>query len=480
MASITKLSYPITSVIVTFLFSLSRATSPGSRTSFTLDLIHKHSIIHHSPPSKPYYPSRSSLQRSFDRINGVSAFPDELAPKADPIGLSLGDGDYLMKVSIGTPPTHIYASIETRSDLIWTQCEPCVMCFRQHDPYFRPNNSSTYAPLPCDSPTCYPNLNTSAAAFSSLATTCSDGACFYFQREGSFLTDGLLGTDNVTLADVVNLPGATFGCGVFNAYGGANYTDDNDNAPTTRPSGSVGLGPGPNSLVSKVHEYSVTESFAYCLTPPFVNSNNGAGKIRFGRTDFTNDTVSDHSNTTFVPMSFLDPYSDYRFILHGIGVGGEMVEFSKVSSSGRGVKLYMIMDTGTPLTFLPSAFYDAVAAKVENQTKHLDKVEDPLGVLEPCYDVRGGVGNELADVDVPEMTVHFELPGNGQSAPGTLKLRPDNTFIKTSEDVACLAFAPTMSENTGVYGNLAQMNFLVTYDMDMEQLWFKEADCSTI
>ena len=38
-------------------------------------------------------------------------------------------GQHLMKASIGTPPVDIYDIIDTASDLVWTQCVPCDVCF---------------------------------------------------------------------------------------------------------------------------------------------------------------------------------------------------------------------------------------------------------------------------------------------------------------------------------------------------------------
>ncbi|CAN1245710.1 Aspartic proteinase nepenthesin-1 [Linum grandiflorum] len=298
-----------------FPIPLAIPTTKSDKT-ITLDLIHKASFLSHTQ----YYDRlTNSLQRSIHRVNRLINSSSGSSYINHAIMLHPGDGDYLMKISIGTPSVDIYAALETRSDLIWTQCKSCIVCFNQNGPYYDPSNSSTYAPLSCDSSLCYPSVQDAGSTFSSLATACSNGSCFYFQREGSFLTDGILATDHVTLGDIVTLPNATFGCGMFNAYNGV---DDVNRNTSVVVSGSVGLGPGPTSIVSTVYEYSLSTSFAYCLSPPFVNS--GTSKIGFGV-----DYEDGCNGTKSTSMWFSAPYSDYRFVLSAISIGDEMVVFSQ-------------------------------------------------------------------------------------------------------------------------------------------------------
>ena len=41
------------------------------------------------------------------------------------------DGEYLMDMGIGTPPRYYSAILDTGSDLIWTQCAPCLASARR-------------------------------------------------------------------------------------------------------------------------------------------------------------------------------------------------------------------------------------------------------------------------------------------------------------------------------------------------------------
>ncbi|CAN1245708.1 Probable aspartic protease At2g35615 [Linum grandiflorum] len=251
---------------------------------------------------------------------------------------------------------------------------------------------------------------------------------------------------------------------MFNAYNGV---DDVNRNTSVVVSGSVGLGPGPTSIVSTVYEYSLSTSFAYCLSPPFVNS--GTSKIGFGV-----DYEDGCNGTKSTSMWFSAPYSDYRFVLSAISIGDEMVVFSQDNQT----VLNMIMDVGTPLTYLPINFYEEVALKVESQTKHLTRVADPLALLGLCYNVSNTSDHALFDIDVPTVTLQLGLDGYHVVTP--LKLKAANVFVKTADDVACLAFVPTRSMDTGVYGNLAQTGFLVTYDLGQSMLSFKETNCYDI
>lgn len=81
----------------------------------------------------------------------------------------------------------------------------------------------------------------------------------------------------------------------------------------------------------------------------------------------------------------------------------------------------------------------------------------------------------MIDLHGPAVTFHF----NGAD----VKLKPTNIFIKVDEETVCLAFAPTSSvgfnENLGIYGNWAQINFLVGYDLENMYVSFQSTDCGS-
>ncbi|OAY71916.1 Aspartic proteinase nepenthesin-1 [Ananas comosus] len=62
--------------------------------------------------------------------------------------------EFTIGVSIGTPAQPLLLMLDTGSDLIWTQCQPCLSCTNQSFPLYDPSQSATYSPLPCSSKLC--------------------------------------------------------------------------------------------------------------------------------------------------------------------------------------------------------------------------------------------------------------------------------------------------------------------------------------
>jgi hypothetical protein len=69
-------------------------------------------------------------------------------------GVSAGTGEYLMSLSLGTPPQQFAAIVDTGSDLNWVQCLPCRVCYQQTSNKFDPSRSSTYRDVPCANQLC--------------------------------------------------------------------------------------------------------------------------------------------------------------------------------------------------------------------------------------------------------------------------------------------------------------------------------------
>ncbi|CAI0432796.1 unnamed protein product [Linum tenue] len=90
------------------------------------------------------------------------------------------------------------------------------------------------------------------------------------------------------------------------------------------------------------------------------------------------------------------------------------------------------------------------------------KATDPQGLLSPCY---------VADSTlkyVPPVTAHFKG--------GDVALRPYNVLVPMSDTVVCLAFYGL--DEISIYGNIAQQNFLVGYDLLKQTVSFKPTDCT--
>ncbi|CAN1233692.1 Aspartic proteinase CDR1, partial [Linum perenne] len=188
-------------------------------------------------------------------------------------------------------------------------------------------------------------------------------------------------------------------------------------------SGIVGLGGGSASLVSQIGS-SIGYKFSYCLA-------------KFGEDKLTST------------MNF--------------GENAVVSESRIPLQTGSSLKGNIIIDSGTTLTMLPTEFFSQLSNAVESQIIGGKKAEDPQGDLSLCY-VRL-VGSNLK---VPRITVHFQ----GADVEPPLS----NVFIQVSDTVTCLAFQG--SDNGSIYGNVAQQNFLIGYDIQKRTVSFKPTDCA--
>ncbi|CAI0432880.1 unnamed protein product [Linum tenue] len=282
-------------------------------------------------------------------LNSSRSISDPSDPDAQ---LTANNGEYLVNISLGTPPFPIVAIADTGSDIIWTQCKPCTDCYKQDAPLFDPKSSSSYRTVSCSS--------------------------------------------NV------------IGCG-------------HDNAGTFSPKGSgiVGLGGGPASLVSQLGS-SIGGKFSYCMVPyaaakPTSLMNFGTNAVVSGNGVLSTPLISDPSQPTF-----------YFLQLEAVSVGSKKIAFQGSSIGGSG---NIIIDSGTTLTLVPTDFFSQLSDAVETQVTGGTKTSDPEGFFSLCYD-----------------------------------------------KVVCLAFYA--NDQLSIYGNVAQQNFLIGYDLPKQTLSFKPTDCT--
>lgn len=409
--------------------------------SFTADLIHRDS------PKSPFYnpretPSqrlRNAINRSVNRVAHFTSLSgkDDVSVNSPQTEITSNGGEYLMNVSLGTPPFPIMAIADTGSDLFWTQCKPCEDCYTQYDPLFDPKASSTYKDVSCSSSQCN--------ALDRDASCSTDNTCTYSMSYGDRShTKGNVAAETLTLGSTNNRPvqlkNMIIGCG-------------HDNAGTFNKKGSgiVGLGGGAVSLVSQLGD-SIDGKFSYCLVP-ISSENDRTSKINFG----SNAAVSG-TGAVSTPLIKKSPETFYYLTLESISVGSKKIQYQG-SDSGTG-EGNIIIDSGTTLTLLPIDFYykleEAVASSIDAERK-----EDPPQGLSLCY-------SATADLKVPVITIQFHG--------ADVKLDSSNSFVQISEDLVCFAFRG--NDDLAIYGNLSQMNFLVGYDTVSQKVSFKPADCA--
>ncbi|OWM89746.1 hypothetical protein CDL15_Pgr024494 [Punica granatum] len=428
------------SVVFTFCLCSLEASDGG----FSIELIHRDSPRSplYNPAETPTQRLRKSLARNIARANSLrqAAAATGSAPFST---VTSNGGEYLMNISIGTPPFQILGTADTGSDLIWTQCEPCTNCFQQVDPLFDPQKSSTYRDVSCTSSTC-----------SSLgSTSCGGNTCQYFRSYGDkSYTRGDVAVETVTLSSTsgrpIAFPRTIIGCGHDN---GGTFND--------KTSGIIGLGGSSISLISQMGQ-ATGSKFAYCLVPLTAEAKGEkSSQLSFGsRAEVTGSgTVS----TPLVPKS---PDTFYFLTLEAISVGSSRIEFG--GSAGSASEGNIIIDSGTTVTRLPEDFYSQIESALTNQIELQPVDNPPVPDLPLCY------RTTTDDINAPVLIAHF--------TGADVMLGPLNTFIRLDENNLCFAFAPTPTSVgvEAIYGNIAQHNFLVGYDIEKKAVSFKPIDCT--
>lgn len=351
-----------------------------------------------------------------------------------------GNGEFRMNLSIGTPPVPFLAIMDTGSDLVWTQCKPCKVCFPQPTPLFDPTLSTSFANVSCTNPLCKEWVTSS----------CAD-RCEYNNTYGDDTsTKGFLGTETLTFGSSernVSVPNIGFGCGV-----------ENDGSGLNDGSGIVGLGRGPLSLVSQIG----SRHFSYCLASI---AGNESSSLFFG--SVPNFNVSDASikSTPLIKNPVLPSF--YYVSLEGITVGltrlnipSSLFQLNKDGSGG------FIIDSGTTITLIHEDAFNVLRPEFLKQTDLRRSFSDETG-LELCF-----VLPDATEIKVPKLIFHF---AGGLD----LELPPENYMIVDKKmGLVCLAMGPGGGMST--FGNIQQQNLLVMHDTEKETISFIHTNCGKI
>nr|XP_007133796.1 hypothetical protein PHAVU_011G209900g [Phaseolus vulgaris]ESW05790.1 hypothetical protein PHAVU_011G209900g [Phaseolus vulgaris] len=359
-------------------------------------------MIHRDSEKSPFYiPSEThsqrvakAIQRSIARANHLTKPFLALDTVESPV--IPNSGEYLMTYSVGTPPFKIFSIVDTGSNIVWFQCQPCINCYKETHPIFDSSQSNTYKTLPCSSRAC---TSLSTASCSEDGNKCT----YTIQYGDGSHSSGDLSVETLTLPSTegssVSFPNMVIGCG-------------NDNSGTFQANGSgiVGLSAGSTSLISQLSS-TIEGKFSYCL------SGTSPSKLSFG-----DAAVVSGSGTVSTPIIQQQNQIFYFLTLDSLNVGDSVVPFgaasSSSSSSETGAEGNIIIDSGTTLTLLPDNVYQKLESTVAEQVK-LNPAKDPQGFLGLCYE------SSSSDTDVfsgiPVITAHFRGGAD-------LRLNPVNTL----------------------------------------------------
>ncbi|KAF8112953.1 hypothetical protein N665_0058s0052 [Sinapis alba] len=388
--------------ITYFIFTATVSSSPHS--GITIDLFQRRS-------------SNSSSSR-------ISNYTHELigsSPYADTIFDSF---EYLMKLQIGTPPVEIEAIIDTGSNLVWTDCLPCLNCFKQSGPtLYDPSKSSTYKDRICNggSPCPY-QLN---------------------YADGSY-SRGTFASETVRIKSTSGQPYV-----ISEAIIGCSHNSSSEMFRGAA-SGIVGLNWGSFSLVSQMGE-DMLGLMSYCF------AGEGTGKLNFG----SNAIVS--GSGTVAANMFRKKEDPYMYYLNLDAISVDKTRIETLGTPFHALDGNMIIDSGTTYTYLPDSYCNKVRTAVENVVKEADQ--------EAVYGRDNRLCYKTNNMDIfPVITMHFQGGAD-------LVLDKYNTYV-TYGEVTCLMIL--CHSGRSIFGNRAQNNFLVGYDPSSLLVSFKPTNCSAL
>ncbi|XP_010248951.1 PREDICTED: protein ASPARTIC PROTEASE IN GUARD CELL 2-like [Nelumbo nucifera] len=348
-------------------------------------------------------------------------------------GMEQGSGEYFVRIGVGSPPRNQYMVLDSGSDIVWVQCQPCSQCYRQLDPVFDPAASATFAGVACSSTVCGRLENAG----------CRAGRCHYevSYGDGSY-TKGTLALETLTFGRTV-VQNVAIGCGHRNRgmFVGA--------------AGLLGLGGGSMSFVGQLGGQT-GGAFGYCLVSRGTDS---FGSVAFGRGEMP-------VGAAWVPLLRNPRAPSFYFVgLAGLGVAGIPVPlpedvFGPSSGYGEGGA---IIDTGTAVTRLPRAAYEALRDSFIAGTAGLPRASG-VSIFDTCYDLSG-----FQTVRVP--TVSFYLSG------GPILTLPARNFLIPVDEVGTFCFAFAASTGLSIIGNIQQEGIQISIDGANGYVGFGPSTC---
>ncbi|KAL5150735.1 Aspartic proteinase CDR1 [Glycine soja] len=434
-------------VLLCLYINISFSNSKVLNSGFSVEMIHRDSsrspLYRHT--ETPFQRVANAMRRSINRANHFNKKSFVASTNTAESTVKASQGEYLMSYSVGTPPFEILGVVDTGSGITWMQCQRCEDCYEQTTPIFDPSKSKTYKTLPCSSNMCQSVISTPSCSSDKIG-------CKYTIKYGDGShSQGDLSVETLTLGSTngssVQFPNTVIGCG-----------HNNKGTFQGEGSGVVGLGGGPVSLISQLSS-SIGGKFSYCLAPMFSQSNSSS-KLNFGDAAVVSGLGA--VSTPLVSKTGSEVF--YYLTLEAFSVGDKRIEFvggssSSGSSNGEG---NIIIDSGTTLTLLPQEDYSNLESAVADAIQ-ANRVSDPSNFLSLCYQT-----TPSGQLDVPVITAHFKG--------ADVELNPISTFVQVAEGVVCFAFHS--SEVVSIFGNLAQLNLLVGYDLMEQTVSFKPTDCT--
>ncbi|XP_050287740.1 aspartyl protease family protein At5g10770-like [Quercus robur] len=426
------------------------ASSKGPKREASLTVIHKYGpcfqsnkdqllVLNHTEILLQDQSRVNSIHSKFSKnLDGNKLRESQATTLPAKSGGTIGTGNYIVTVGLGTPKTNQTLAFDTGSDLTWVQCKPCArQCYQQVDPIFDPSKSTSYTNISCPTPLC----SQLTSATGSPRQCSSNSKCIYVVRYGDrSFTAGYFSTERLTItSDVVD--NFIFGCGQDNEGLFKGFA------------GLLGLGRGQVSLVQQAAQ-KYKKFFSYCL-PSTISS---MGYLTLGKGREVSSFVK------FTPLLTLSQGpSFYGLNLIGISVGGQRLSIPTSVFSTVGT----IIDSGTIITRLPPTAYSALRTSFREKMRNYSMTSSNSSLFDTCYDL-----SKSQSVSIPSISFFF---GGGVS----VDLNKVGILYILSQTEACLAFAGNSNpSDIAIFGNEQQKGLEVVYDVVGRKIGFRPGGCS--
>ncbi|KAM0918222.1 hypothetical protein ACQ4PT_008840 [Festuca glaucescens] len=404
------------------------------------------------------FTKRELLRRMAARstARAASLYSSSACPRAVTVPVARGttgkadyNSEYNIHFAIGTPtPQPVVATLDTGSDLIWTQCV-CMSCFEQPFPVLDPSVSGTFRVMPCTDHLCeHGGLVVSGCNL-------KDKTCLYAYHYGDKSgTYGTMGQDTFTFKApngmAAAVPNIRFGCAQINHL-----------TFRTNESGIAGFGRGPLSLPSQLK----VARFSHCFTT-IVDGR--PSPVFLGTPDnLQAQATGPIKSTPFVP----NPRSPFYYLsLKGITVGKTRLPFNasvfalKADGSGG-----TITDTGTAITSFPEAVFQALRKAFALQV---------LLPVEEDNDMCFSTSPKEKLPAVPKLILHLE--GTDWDLPRENYVLDIDDEDGTGGELCLMIVSSGERSSMTTIGNFQQQNMHIVYDLEANKMVFVPARCDKL
>lgn len=399
---------PFLLFILLLLALLNYCLSSSESTGFSLNLIRSN--------------FQSLTETNIAENKSTHYFPNAIHPR-----ITFTKSIYTIEATIGTPSIKKMFIFDTGSELTWTQCTPCINCFKQDYPLFDPKKSTSYRKLP-------PN-HTLARFFN---RSNNGDSIFYLLYGTGESTSGIVSTETFGFTSDKrgsheSVKGVVFGC--------ANNQRGKFMSSIT---GIMGMSRSPLSLIGQMG----AKKFSYCLPP--ITSPIKTTFLRFGNNVKKGRGLRETSFLNHIDYN-------YRVNLLDISILGRRLNLPNGTFT-RGC----MMDVGSSGSYLETSAYNEV---VRVLTRHFNWFK-----LKRIDNVQGGrlcYRFVRAFRYYPNMVFHFKG--------GDFEIGPENLFHFTS-DRFCLMMLGY--DGMTVLGAFQQQNVRFVYDIGNQKVLFGKEDCS--